>query len=182
MMYDGVRNKPPLDELYHFNKNHDPNNGQFTSGSGISLSSSKQAKKLKRYQRTDKFQNEDGSLTEKGERTFRRLIDLNDEYEQNNKKLERETNDIVKYIKSKSDNKKKLSEYDMASKYQSLYKDDKTFKKMVDDRDKLFNYTKFELEEKIRKEHVKVANKDYDFLYRIGTDRVSTILDNYKKK
>ena len=37
MIYDGVINKPSLDELYHFNKNHDPNNGQFTSGSGGSF-------------------------------------------------------------------------------------------------------------------------------------------------
>ena len=44
MMYDGVINKPPLDELYHFNKNHDPNNGQFTSGVGVDNS----AKTLKK--------------------------------------------------------------------------------------------------------------------------------------
>lgn len=52
MMYDGVINKPPLDELYHFNKNHDPNNGQFTSGSGGS--SVKSATKGSKYFSDDK--------------------------------------------------------------------------------------------------------------------------------
>ena len=41
MIYDGVINKPSLDELYHFNKNHDPKSGQFTSGSGGVIITSK---------------------------------------------------------------------------------------------------------------------------------------------
>lgn len=40
MFYDYVITKPSLDEaLKHFNKNHDPKNGQFTSGHGINISS-----------------------------------------------------------------------------------------------------------------------------------------------
>lgn len=35
MIYDGVILKPPLDELYHYNHNHDPKTGKFTSNHGI---------------------------------------------------------------------------------------------------------------------------------------------------
>ncbi len=35
MFYDGVIIKPPLDELYHYNHNHDPKTGKFTSGNGF---------------------------------------------------------------------------------------------------------------------------------------------------
>ena len=37
MMYDGILLKPELNDLYlkHFNPNHDPKSGQFTSGNGV---------------------------------------------------------------------------------------------------------------------------------------------------
>lgn len=35
MFYDGVITKPPLDELYHYNHNHDPKTGKFTSGNSF---------------------------------------------------------------------------------------------------------------------------------------------------
>ncbi len=42
MMYDGILLKPQLNDLYlkHFNPNHDPKNGQFTSGNGGQIHSS----------------------------------------------------------------------------------------------------------------------------------------------
>ena len=42
MMYDGILLKPQLDDLYlkHFNPNHDPKSGQFTSGNGGQIHSS----------------------------------------------------------------------------------------------------------------------------------------------
>lgn len=35
MFYDGVILKPPIEELYHYNHNHDPKTGKFTSNNGF---------------------------------------------------------------------------------------------------------------------------------------------------
>ena len=52
MIYDGIINKPHIEELLcHFNQNHDPRNGQFTTGSGgnQTFSDSKPKKSIKTY-------------------------------------------------------------------------------------------------------------------------------------
>ena len=54
-MYDGIINKPPIEEaLYHFNPNHDPKNGQFTSSKTVFISGSSktQFKDSPYYKRT----------------------------------------------------------------------------------------------------------------------------------
>ena len=47
MIYDGVITKPPLETLMHFNPNHDPKNGKFTTGSGGIGGSNQNLSKMK---------------------------------------------------------------------------------------------------------------------------------------
>lgn len=60
MMYDGILLKPQLDDLYlkHFNPNHDPKSGQFTTGSGGAFSAKKYKKKYDKILRTAKTDEE----------------------------------------------------------------------------------------------------------------------------
>ena len=54
MIYDGIITKPPMESIIvHFNPNHDPSNGQFTTGNGGSLRAAVQKlrRKGKRYQK-----------------------------------------------------------------------------------------------------------------------------------
>lgn len=62
--------------LAHFNKNHDPKNGRFTFGDGDGIPNNKNRK----------YQNDDGSLTEEGQKKFGKLIELKKSREDQDKK------------------------------------------------------------------------------------------------
>lgn len=110
MMYDGVINKPPLDELYHFNKNHDPNNGQFTSGSGGVVSNFKKSRKSKnRIKQMQKDSEDFGQIFAKLEDTTRALTsgvkkgnkilvstDTKKDYERQHTEFEQKLNSLYK--------------------------------------------------------------------------------------
>ena len=52
MIYDGVINKPSINYLIHFNPNHDPKSGRFTSTTFVSGSSKTQFKDSPYYKRS----------------------------------------------------------------------------------------------------------------------------------
>lgn len=62
--------------LVHFNKNHDPKDGRFTFGDGDGIPNNKNRK----------YQNDDGSLTEEGQKKFGKLIELKKAREDQDKK------------------------------------------------------------------------------------------------
>ena len=98
MMYDGVINKPPLDELYHFNKNHDPNNGQFTSGNGIGYSSSNIQGKKENYKISD-IKKGYGSISgemDRGKKKSRIRVRLNTDSGLNEEDFKKVTEDFKK--------------------------------------------------------------------------------------
>lgn len=165
------------DYICHYNHNHDPKNGQFAKNPGGSGAINGNQKKLKRNQRIDKWVNDDGSLTPKGEKTFRKLIDLDNQYEKDRKNLKKASDDLIKYF---DDNYKgpKLASYKEMER--QLYKSDKKYKKMTDDRDALWEKANKSGSEQT-KELLKVARKDADIFYTIGLDRAKEILKKHRR-
>lgn len=167
MMYDGVINKPPLDELYHFNKNHDPNNGQFTSGSGGGYSN---AINLRTNKQLRKFQNEDGSLTKNGKRVFKKLIDLDTQHKKLEAEHKKANDQAQKYFNKHG---KKLYKNDKDNKL-ALYQIDNKFKKISDDGMNLFRKIQ-DTKESINKERSRLSR------INVEKDVIDEILKNSRR-
>lgn len=90
--------------LVHFNKNHDPKNGRFTFGDGDGIPNNKNRK----------YQNDDGSLTEEGQKKFGKLIELKKAREDQDKKAVAAVGtakEAEEYEKSKEMGKKYVEEF-----------------------------------------------------------------------
>lgn len=90
--------------LVHFNKNHDPKNGRFTFGDGDGIPNNKNRK----------YQNDDGSLTEEGQKKFGKLIELKKAREDQDKKAVAAvgtSKEAEEYEKSREMGKKYVEEF-----------------------------------------------------------------------
>lgn len=121
-----------------------------------------------------RFQNEDGSLTPRGERRFKKLISLKKDSENAAMEYVKSRNDEFGYLKK---NGYKLGENPKIA-MQDAYITDEAYKKMADKSDALYKKSK-ESTEAYVKEIMRVSRSNYNFLTVIGHDRLDQILKDY---
>lgn len=156
--------------LVHYNKNHSKANGQFVSGDGdgdgISNDHKNQVK-------PNKYQNADGSLTEKGNKKFGKLISLKKQYDEQTKRTVEAANEQYKYLKKNKFLSKDPGAYKTDT--QLAYATDEKFKQIVD---KTLNESRKqdEIYELFSRERSNVANSNYNPFILVGRDMVDQIL------
>ena len=124
-----------------------------------------------------KLQNEDGSLTKKGQKKFSKLLELNKKDEELLKKTRAAADKEYEYVKKSGYLKGNGENYKVAA--QELYADDPNFRPIADATTKAWKEQR-ELGEQVIKEMSNVARKDYDLFTVIGHDRVRQILRDYE--
>lgn len=123
-----------------------------------------------------KLQNRDGSLTKRGNRKFKKVIELQNEGEKINKERQESIKKESDYLKKSGYLKGNGENYKEARK--DLYSDDKNFRSIVDKvnrEDKTQSY----INNEIAKEMDKISNSKYSAFTNVGWDRTRQILENY---
>ena len=156
--------------LIHYNKNHSKANGQFVSGDGdgdgISNDHKNQVK-------PNKYQNADGSLTEKGHKKFDKLISLKKQYDEQTKRTVEAANEQYKYLKKNKFLSKDPGAYKTDT--QLAYATDEKFKQIVDKTLNESNKQK-EVYDLFARERSKIAGSNYNAFILVGQDMVNQVL------
>ena len=121
-----------------------------------------------------RFQNEDGSLTPRGERRLKKLISLNEKSKEDAKAYVLSKNDEFGYLKK---NGYKLGENPKIA-MQNAYITDSEYKNLADKSDALYKKSK-ESTDAYVKEIGKVSRSNYNFFTVVGHDRLNQILKDY---